>query len=478
MSVRVRFAPSPTGLLHVGGLRTALYNYLLARRQGGKFLLRIEDTDRSRLEPKAVPNILDNLRWAGISPDEGVGSTPEGEFGPYTQSERLPLYARYAQQLIDAGLAYRCFATAEELTAMRESHGGYDRRYRDVPDVDSKARAEAGEPFVVRMKVPDGETLTFTDAVRGTVSFESSGVDDQVILKSDGFPTYHLAAVVDDHEMAITHVIRGEEWLPSTPKHLLLYRFFGWQPPTFAHLPLVVNISGKKLSKRDGDVSVDSYRDQGLLPEGLLNFLALLGWSNGDDREIWSLEEMAGVFSLDRVGASPSVFDYDKLRHINQQHLFALSDADIAGRLPEWFKKAGVPQPDPTYLEQVVGLMKLRCSLLPDFVAASYFWDDPQSFDPPTLAKRWKPESGALCQAYAEALEALPEWEAAPIEAALRLICEERGLGAAALIHPTRLAVSGVGGGPGLFEMLHVLGRQACVRRLRHAAETLTGATV
>lgn len=472
--IRVRFAPSPTGYLHVGGLRTALYNYLLARRHGGKFLLRVEDTDRTRLVPDAVDNILDNLRWANIYPDEGVGCSPEGAHGPYTQSERLPIYRKYADQLLEAGLAYRCFATAEELAEMRQNHGGYDRRYREFDVAEAKRRAEAGEAHVIRMKVPIGESLEFDDLVRGHVKFDSNQVDDQVILKSDGFPTYHLAAVVDDHEMEITHVIRGEEWLTSTPKHLLLYRFLGWTPPRFAHLSLVVNIQGKKLSKRDGDVSVNEYREQGYLPAGLLNFLALLGWSNGDNREIWSVAEMSQVFDLERVHPSPAVFDFDKLRHINQQHLFAMEDEAIADLLPEWFQKAGLETPERAYLVRVAGLMKQRCTLLPDFVGgARYFYEDPESFDEATAKKRWKPESAELVREFASQLEALPSWSAAELEATLRQLCESKGQGAAALIHPVRLGVSGVGGGPGLFEMLEVLGREVCVRRLRKAAEVL-----
>jgi glutamyl-tRNA synthetase len=471
--VRVRFAPSPTGYLHVGGLRTALYNYLLARRLGGQFLLRVEDTDQARLVEGAVENILDNLRWAGIYPDEGVGCQPEGPHGPYVQSQRLPIYRGYADQLLNLGLAYRCFASAEELATMRQNHGSYDRRYRDLPVEEAERRKD--EPHVIRMKVPDGETLEIDDLVRGVVRFDSAQVDDQVLLKSDGFPTYHLAAVVDDHEMEITHVIRGEEWLTSTPKHLLLYRFFGWQAPRFAHLSLVVNAQGKKLSKRDGDVSVDAYREQGYLPAGLINFLALLGWSNGDNREVWNLEDMEKVFSLDRVHPSPAVFDFDKLRHINQQHLFAMDDARIADLLPPWFEKSAVTMPDRAYLERVVGLMKQRCALLGDFVEqARYFYLDPESYDEATVKKRWKPESSELVLAYCDLLEAsLPPWQAAELEACLRQLCEQRGAGAAALIHPVRLALSGVGGGPGLFEMMEVLGREVCVRRLRQAAGTL-----
>jgi glutamyl-tRNA synthetase len=474
--VRVRFAPSPTGALHVGGLRTALYNYLLAKRHGGKFLLRIEDTDQGRFVPGSVEVILSSLAWAGITVDEGVGCSPEGPHGPYSQSQRLSIYRKHAQRLLDQGLAYRCFATAEELTKMRESHGGYDRRYRDVDPAQGLARAEAGEPHVIRMKVPFGEKIVLDDVVRGEITFETDIVDDQVILKSDGFPTYHLAAVVDDHEMEITHVIRGEEWLSSSPKHLLLYRFFGWQPPRFAHLPLIVSLSGKKLSKRDGDVSVQAYRDQGFLPLGLVNFLALLGWSAGDDREVYDMPSLEQAFALERVSHSASVFDQDKLRYINAQHLHKLDDAEVAKLLPEWFEKAGVPLPPPDYLVRVVGLMKLRCNLLPDFVTScGYFYADPTEMDPATLKKRWKPESAELLLAYAERIGANPGWEASTLEADLRAECEERGQGAAALIHPVRLAVSGTGSGPGLFEMLEVLGRETCLRRLKTAPGLVGG---
>ena len=468
--VRVRFAPSPTGALHVGGLRAALYNYLFARQQGGQFLLRIEDTDRARFVPGSVEGILSSLAWAGITVDEGAGCTPEGPHGPYFQSQRLPLYRQHADRLLESGLAYRCFATPEELAQMRENHGGYDRRYRDADPADGLRRAEAGESHVIRMKVPFGETVVLHDVVRGEVRFETDTVDDQVILKSDGFPTYHLAAVVDDHDMQITHVVRGEEWLSSSPKHLLLYRFLGWDAPRFAHLPLIVNLGGKKLSKRDGDVSVESYRDLGFLPEGLVNFIALLGWSAGDDRELYDLAALEQAFSLERVSHSPSVFDGDKLRFINAHHLHALSAAKVADLLPAWFERSGLPVPERSYLERTVALMQSRCTLLPDFVdSCRYLYEDPALLDPATLKKRWKAESPELLASYATRLAALPEWNAAAMEQALRDECEARGAGAAVLIHPVRLAVSGTGSGPGLFEMLEVLGRDTTLRRLQAA---------
>ena len=284
---RVRFAPSPTGYLHVGGLRTAFYNWAFARATGGKFLLRIEDTDQSRLVEGAVDNLISSLAWAGLEADEGPHK--EGSVGPYIQSERLSIYREHVDKLVTGQKAYPCFATSEELTQMREKqiaageNPRYDGRYRSLEPAEAARRVANGEKHVIRLKVPESENIVFDDAVRGTVSINTEQVDDQVLMKSDGFPTYHLAAVVDDHLMGITHVIRGEEWLSSTPKHILLNRAFGWEPPTYAHLPLIVNESKKKLSKRDGDVSVESYRDKGFSAEGLVNFLALLGWSAGDD---------------------------------------------------------------------------------------------------------------------------------------------------------------------------------------------------
>lgn len=477
--VRVRFAPSPTGYLHVGGLRTALYNWLLAKKTGGTFLLRIEDTDRTRLVEGAVENLVDNLRWAGVTPDEGA--TIGGDLGPYVQSERLEIYQKHVQQLLDQGHAYYCFATPEELKEMRDqaSKEGrstmYDRRFRDLDPAEAKKRVQAGEKYVVRMKIPDGETFTINDTVRGEVQIDSSTVDDQVLLKSDGFPTYHLAAVVDDHYMEITHVIRGEEWLTSTPKHLLLYRFFGWDPPKFAHLPLLVNEQKKKLSKRDGDVSVEAYRQKGYLPEGLVNYLALLGWSAGDDKEFYpQREELTQAFSLERVNKSASVFDFDKLKHINFLHLRELPEEQLIPMLEPLFKEAGLAIPERPYLSQVIALMRERSSVLPDYVeGVRYFYEDPTEYDPKTVKKRWKEDSPELLKAYADKL-AQVDWKAEALEEALREVTEAREAGAGRLIHPTRLAVSGVGGGPGLFEMLEVIGREACIRRIHTALEKVS----
>lgn len=472
--VRDRFAPSPTGYLHVGGLRTALYNWLLARREGGAFLLRIEDTDRTRLVEDAVENLTKTLEWAGLTPDEGAGVG--GPHGPYVQSERLELYRKCVDELIAKGHAYHCFCTPERLVQMREEQQArgdapmYDRHCRGVDPTERLAR---GESHVVRMKIPDDRTLTVDDVIRGPVSFDSKLVDDQVLMKSDGFPTYHLAAVVDDHFMEITHVIRGEEWLSSTPKHLLLYEYFGWQPPRFAHVPLIMNAQGKKLSKRDGDVSVEAYREKGYLPAGLLNFLALLGWSAGDDKEFYTLEELTQAFSLERVRKSGAVFDFDKLLHINGLHMRAMAPEALVEHVLPFFDKAGRPRPDAGYLARVIGVMGERANLLGDYVAVPYFYEDPTEYDAASVKKRWKPQSAELLVAFADELEKLPEWTVPALEEALRQLAEGRGVGAGQIIHPTRLALSGTGVGPGLFEMMEVLGQETCLRRLRVAPERI-----
>jgi glutamyl-tRNA synthetase len=337
MSVRTRYAPSPTGFLHVGGLRTALYNYLFARKHSGTYLLRIEDTDQSRKVEGAIENLIDIFDWLGVHFDEGphVG----GAFGPYVQSERLNFYRDYLQLLVAAGHAYPCFCTSDRLDQMRKEQNAngrvpmYDRRCRNLPKSEVERRIAAGEPHVWRMAVPDEQTVIVSDIIRGNVSFETSTIDDQVLLKSDGFPTYHLANVVDDHMMDISHVIRGEEWLPSTPKHVLLYEFLGWNLPIFAHLPLLLNADRSKMSKRSGDVAVEEYRNKGFLPDSLINFVALLGWHPSDDREIFSLEDLVSEFELERVNKAGAVFDLTKLRWMNAEYIKAESDETLFGHL-------------------------------------------------------------------------------------------------------------------------------------------------
>jgi glutamyl-tRNA synthetase len=488
MSVRVRFAPSPTGYLHIGGLRTALFNFLFARKEGGTFVLRIEDTDRSRFVEDAESDILESLAWAGISHDEGpdVG----GGFGPYRQSERLDDYTGVARALVEAGRAYYAFDTPEELERMRRGESGdsgvsYDAQTRlDMRNSLVLSESEVsrligeGASFVVRLKVEPGREIEFDDVVRGLVTFSSSGIDDQVLLKSDGYPTYHLANVVDDHRMGITHVIRGEEWLPSTPKHILLYESLGWEPPRTAHLPLILSPNGGKLSKRSADrlgipVTVRQYREAGYEPEGLVNFLAMLGWNPGDEQEVFDLTGLVESFDLERVGSSGVQFDLDKLRWFNQQHLRLLDESELVERLKPWVEAAG-RSVDPSRLAQVARLMVDRSDTLADLPSqATYFFEDPVQYDEKTVKRRWKPGSSDLLTAFAARLERIEIFDEGSIEESLRDLAEVQEVSAGALIHPARLAVSGVGGGPGLFELMAVLGREACVRRLRKASSRL-----
>jgi len=492
--IRVRFAPSPTGLLHVGGLRTALYNYLLARQaagdgRGGAFVLRIEDTDQGRFVPEAEADIADSLAWAGLVPDE----SPEagGAHAPYRQSERTALYADAARRLLDGGHAYLAFDTPDEIEAMRQRHTTpenpaptYDATTRGemansltLPPDEVERRLAAGEPHVVRLRVEPGATVTFTDAIRGEVSFPTDRVDDQVLVKSDGLPTYHLANVVDDHAMGITHAIRGEEWLPSTPKHILLYRALGLAPPVFAHLPLILSPTGGKLSKRAADragipVSVRDYRAAGFEPEALISFLALLGWNPGTEQELFSMDELIAQFSLERIAKSGAQFSLDKLTWTNGQVLRALPADEIARRARPAVEAAVGPV-DEARLVAAADLLRERLTFAHDLAGATYLFIEPTTYDGAGVAKRWKPDSAAHMRAYADCIAALPAFDAASAEAAMRAMADEDGVGFGALVHPARLAVTGVTVGAGLFETMEVLGRDACVARLRRAADAL-----
>ena len=390
MSVRVRFAPSPTGFLHIGGLRTALYNYLFARHQGGTFVLRIEDTDQARYVEGAEEDIIKSLEWAGMTIDEGPHAP--GEFGPYRQSERKPMYHEYAKQLIDNDWAYYAFDTTEEIEEMRErlkASGNPSPKYDSItrqsmknsltlPKDEVSRRLEAGDPYVVRLKVPRRETVKFEDLIRGVVSFDTAGLDDQVLLKSDGMPTYHLANVVDDHTMAITHVIRGEEWLSSAPKHMLLYQAFGWDAPTMAHLPLIMSPSGGKLSKRKAEsegipVNTKDYISGNYDPEALINFLAYLGWSPGDDSEIHSMKELCELFTLDRVSKGGAVFNHKKLMWYNEHYLRSTSIDDLLPTVKLLLEEADFDTKSDEYLKEVLGLLHERVAKVDEFVAMGSF---------------------------------------------------------------------------------------------------------
>ena len=478
-TVKVRFAPSPTGYLHVGGARTALFNWLFARASGGKFVLRIEDTDRRRYQPEALDEIFASLKWLGLDWDEG----PEvgGPCGPYVQSERNDLYRAKAEELLAGGHAYRCFCTEERLTALREAQekaklatfSGYDRHCRSLTDEEVARNLAAGLPYVVRLKVPAGRTVTFRDQIRGEISYQSDLLDDLVLLKSDGFPTYHLANVVDDHEMAITHVMRGDEWIASTPRHILLYEAFGWTPPAFAHMPVILAEGGGKLSKRKGAASVMDYQRGGILPEALFNFLALLGWNPGDDREIMTRDEMAKAFSLERITPKAAVFDEQKLEWMNGQYLARRPVASLLSDVLPLWRQAGLvggETPDPAWLESVVALFKDRSRRIGEIAENSrYCFVDPAEYDPALVRKHFRPGAESLLASIAEAFAALPAFSLQTLEDTVRELAERQGLSAGKLIHPIRLAVSGVGQGPGLFELLEVLGRETVLRRLAAA---------
>ncbi|MGD0337778.1 MAG: glutamate--tRNA ligase [Bacteroidota bacterium] len=478
--VRVRFAPSPTGYLHVGGLRTALYNYLFARKNRGTFVLRIEDTDRTRYVEGAVDSLISTLRWAGIDYDEGP--VKGGAYGPYIQSERLSIYKSHVDLLVQSDNAYRCFCTPQRLEAMRKDQernkvaSRYDRTCLHLTPEEINQKLDTGIPFVVRMKIPESRTISFDDIIRGHVEFASVQLDDQVLMKSDGYPTYHLAFVVDDHLMGITHVIRGEEWLSSTPKHILLYQYFGWEIPIFAHLPLLLNPDKSKLSKRQGDVAVEEYIQKGYLQEALVNFIAFLGWNPGDEREIFSLEELVQEFSLERVGKSGAVFNVEKLDWLNFQHLRKKSDTEVLAMLKEFLTRSAFSSRhfEDEYLLSVIGVMRERITFIKDFIEKSpYFFQPPEKFDPDVIKKRWKEETPSNLKVLMNEFSQLIKPRKEDYEAALHRAAETLKIKHADLIHPLRLAVSGMGAGPGVYDILVILDKDETIRRVKSAIEQI-----
>jgi glutamyl-tRNA synthetase len=480
-TVRVRFAPSPTGFLHVGGLRTALYNFLFARKNEGTFVLRIEDTDRTRYVGGALENLVEIFRWVGLEYDEGP--MKGGPYAPYIQSERLNIYGEHVKKLLDVGKAYRCFCTHERLQAMRkeqEKHRlplKYDRTCLKLEPTGIDDNLKKGSPFVVRMTIPEARTILFHDIIRGEVEIESDQLDDQVLLKSDGYPTYHLANVVDDHLMGITHVIRGEEWLSSTPKHVLLYEYFGWEMPRFAHLPLLLNPDRSKLSKRQGDVAVEDYRVKGYLKEALVNFVALLGWNPGTEQEVFSLKELIEQFSLERVNKAGAVFDLEKLNWLNFEHLRKKSDDEVLAMLKEYLAQSetGKKHFDDQYLLKVIGAMRERVAFVTDFVKSSpYFFEAPTQYDPDVVKKRWKPETAEQLKKLAQEFSQLENPQKGDYETTLHRTAEALKIGHGDLIHAVRLAVSGVGAGPGVYDILWILGKEETIRRINSAIERLS----
>ena len=463
----LRFAPSPTGYLHVGGARTAIFNWLFARSAGGRFFLRIEDTDRERSSDEMTREILGGMTWLGMEWD--------GE--PVIQSARLERHREECIRLEAEGRAYRCYCTQEELEARREkaeSAGGaflYDRICRHLTTEQRQALDAEGRPHVLRFAVPDGRTV-FNDIVHDETSFSNEEIDDFVILRSDGTPTYMMAVVVDDHDMEVTHVLRGDDHLSNTPKQVMLYRALGYEMPQFGHLPLILGADKKRLSKRHGATAVGEFQQRGYLPEAMFNFLALLGWSPGDDREIMSRDELVDSFDIVRVLKKSSVFDEEKLDWMNGQHIRLLDDEDLFRRIlrhrPD--DLAAIPE---DYIRRIVPLMKERMERLPDFFEnGRYFYEDPEEYDEAGVAKRWKAGTGALLRALLPRLEEC-DFTAGTLEEVIRGAAEDAGIGAGKLIHPIRLALTGTTASPSLFDMMEVLGRDVCLRRLRAALERI-----
>ena len=501
--VRVRFAPSPTGPLHMGGVRTALYNYLFAKKHGGDFLLRLEDTDQTRFVPGTEQYILDALKWCKIKVDEGLGK--EGALGPYRQSERKPMYRQYADLLLERGHAYYAFDTPEELEQMRErmkNAGVPSPQYNAVvresmqnsltlSKDEVKERINRGDKYVIRVKMPRNEEVRIQDIIRGWVVVNTTNLDDKVIFKSDGMPTYHLANVVDDHLMQITHVIRGEEWLPSAPLHILLYRFFDWECPQFAHLPLILKPDGNgKLSKRDGDrlgfpvfptqwnnpetsELSSGYREEGYFPEAFTNMLAFLGWNPGTSQEIFSMDELIQTFSLDRVGKAGAKFDFDKTKWFNQQYLREKDGATLAALLTESVN--GAKAIDPSYLAEVCELMKERATFIKDIWESSqFFFQPPSDYDEKTRRKKWKDNTPEVLNSMNELFTSMSDFSAEQIETQFKSHLEKNQWGLGMVLPAFRLSVTGLGMGPSMFAISELLGKDEVIRRIKTAIDTLS----
>lgn len=479
---RVRFAPSPTGYLHVGGLRTALYNFLFAKHNNGTFVLRIEDTDRNRFVEGAVENLINALKWAGLDLDEGPESG--GNYGPYMQSQRLDIYKKYSDELVEKGKAYYCFCTPERLKDLREEQEKqklpqtrYDKHCLHLSKEEIKKNLISGVANVVRLNVIPNQTIRFDDVIREHVEFESNNVDDQVLIKSDGYPTYHLANVVDDHLMKITHVIRGEEWLSSTPKHVLLYDSFGWERPIFAHLPLLLNPDRSKLSKRQGDVAVEDYRDKGFLKDALINFVALLGWNAGDDKEFYYMDELIKSFSLERVNKAGAVFDLQKLNWLNAEHLRKKSNEELLSLLKDEIQNSKFKTQNfsDTFLTLIIESMKERVSFVKEFIdTCTYFYEAPFEYEQKSVEKNWKPETPQHLNILKDEFNTLLNPTKEDFEQALTKVSEELNVGKGKLIHPLRLAVSGQSTGPGMFDLLFILGKDEVVKRIKTAVLKIT----
>ena len=504
--VRVRFAPSPTGGLHLGGVRTVLFNYLFAKKYGGDFILRIEDTDQTRFVPGAEDYIIQTLNWCGMIPDESP--VAGGPYAPYRQSERKENYKQYATQLIEAGHAYYAFDTPTEIEEMRNNfktpenpspqyNHAVRAKMRNSLSLDAAevaALLEAGTPYVVRIKMPDNEEITFTDLIRGEVSFNTSQVDDKVLLKADGMPTYHLAVVVDDYLMKISHAFRGEEWLPSAPVHLLLWKYLGWQNemPEWAHLPLILKPDGHgKLSKRDGDrlgfpvFAMDwtdpktnekaiGFKERGFLPEAFVNLLAVLGWNDGTDQEIFSMADLIEKFSIDRVHKGGAKFDYEKAKWFNAEWIKNADNAYLAGLVQPYFDEAGIVVKEPGYFEKIIGITKERCILLPDFITqAGFYFAAPTQIDTASIAPKWDDNKKNFFEALCVDFENSNSNDPLQLENIFKELTATHGLKPGELMLPMRIMLVGGKFGPAVFEIAATIGISDAVARIKYALTSL-----
>jgi glutamyl-tRNA synthetase len=499
--VRVRFAPSPTGPLHIGGVRTALYNYLFAKKNNGTFILRIEDTDQGRYVDGAEEYIMESLEWCGIIVDEGIREG--GAYGPYRQSDKKETYRQFADLLVEKGDAYYAFDSPEQLESMRsdsEKQGNtfiYNASVRkelnnslSLPEAEWKERISKGNPYVIRYMMPPDEEIHFDDIIRGHIVVNTSTLDDKVLFKSDGMPTYHLANIVDDHLMEISHVIRGEEWLPSLPLHFMLYRSFGWDPPLFAHLPLLLKPDGKgKLSKRDGDrmgfpvfpiywpygETAKGYREEGYYPEAFVNMLALLGWNPGTEQEIFSMDELIEAFSIERVGKSGSRFDPEKAKWFNHQYLQKRSDNEVAMEFREFLRARGY-HVDIVELEKLVSLVKERVSFVRDiWEQTDFFFKAPETYDQEVVKKRWKEDSPGQMNQLCKVLEECDDFSAASTESAVKSWIEKNTYNTGAVMNVFRLLIVGASRGPHMFDIIEWIGKEETIARIRGGISALAG---
>lgn len=504
--IRVRFAPSPTGGLHLGGVRTVLFNYLFAKKMGGDFILRIEDTDQTRFVEGAEQYIMDTLTWCGLTPDESPFTG--GPYAPYRQSERKAIYRQYAEQLIESGHAYYAFDTPAELEQMRidfktaeNPSPQYNHRIREkmknsltLSSSEVRSLLAAGTPHVIRIKMPEHETITFTDMIRGEVSFQTAQVDDKVLLKADGMPTYHLAVVVDDYLMKISHAFRGEEWLPSAPVHILLWKYLGWENdmPEWAHLPLILKPDGHgKLSKRDGDrlgfpvFAMDwtdpktgektiGFKERGFLPEAFVNLLALLGWNDGTDQEIFSMAELIEKFSIERVHKAGAKFDYEKAKWFNAEWIKQSSIFSLQSSIEKVLSDAGIQVDDKEKLAKVIALTKDRCTLLTDFVQqAGFFFKQSETIDLAAIQPKWDASKKAFFTALINAYENVNHWEAIELEKICKEMAVAHQLKPGELMLPLRIMLVGGKFGPGVFDIAAILGKEETVKRIEHTCSLL-----